>query len=155
MRINLVKLYLLIFITAALQMIINSTTILYLDGIAVVLVIILATEIYSLRMLVIISLIADLIGHWYLGTHLLATIMVSFFTHHLKIFFRMSNNFQKYLILVFYYLALEGIIFSVSILSHNFNFNLLSYAINIFVLIPALLTLHNKFVIKNSMDLIY
>ena len=50
---------------------INNLTIFYVDILAIVLVCLLLGGNYNWTQLIILSLLADLFGHWYLGSHLL------------------------------------------------------------------------------------
>lgn len=154
MQINPLKLYLLILVIAIVQLIINSSTLLYLDIIGMVLVVILVNGIYSLRMLVAIGLFADLIGHWYLGTHLVATILISFLTSSMLNFYRMSSSIQKIIIVGVFYSLLSLIDGLIGLLTHNSNFHLLNYIVELIVLTPIVLWLFNRFIIKISADII-
>ena len=78
MQIKYFSLYTLIIVILVLQLLINNATILYIDCLTLVLVALLLDGFFSVRFIFIVCLLADLFGHWYLGTHLLAIILISF-----------------------------------------------------------------------------
>ncbi|HLX53308.1 MAG TPA: hypothetical protein VKR58_05180, partial [Aquella sp.] len=88
MQVKYLNLIILIVIILAFQLIINNTTILYIDCLTLVLVTLLLDGFFSVRFIFIVCLLADLFGHWYLGTHLLAITIISFPTKGLVNFYR-------------------------------------------------------------------
>lgn len=78
MQIKYLNLSILIIIILFLQLIINNTTILYIDCLTLLLVAFLLDGLFPVRLILIVSLLADLFGHWYLGTHLLAITLISY-----------------------------------------------------------------------------
>lgn len=137
-----------------LQLLINIFTQVSVDGLGVMMVILLAYGVYSLRFVVVISLLADLIGHWYLGSHLLAIILIGFVMARLVNYFRMSYFMQKTLIIISFYSFLMAIIALVNGMLHNYTFSWLEYVIEI-ILCPISLMLFNKYIIKPSASVIF
>ncbi|MFN7094620.1 MAG: hypothetical protein ACK4M7_04575 [Burkholderiales bacterium] len=154
MQINQLRLFILSLGLAILQLIINATTIFYLDCLAVILVILLINGKYSIRLLVVLALIADLIGHWYLGTHLFACITLSFLSRYCVNFYRMCNPFQKVIMVGLFYSLFRAIMFCIGLITHNSHFAWLNYSLEIIGLAPLILWLFNSWVIKISADLI-
>ena len=96
MQINSIRFILFIIGIAIIQQIVNNSTTIYIDCVGLVLVALLITntECYF-RFLIILSIFADLIGHWYFGTHLLAVILISFISNYIVDFYKICNNLQK------------------------------------------------------------
>ena len=123
MQVKYLNLIILIVIILAFQLIINNTTILYIDCLTLVLVTLLLDGFFSVRFIFIVCLLADLFGHWYLGTHLLAITIISFPTKGLVNFYRVSNVLQKIVLNGIFALIAYGIISIVDILFHRFGMN--------------------------------
>lgn len=155
MQINNFWLVILTIILALIQSLINNSGIVYIDCVGVVLIALLINGNYPLRIIVANAIFADLIGHWYLGTHLLAIILVSFLTVPLINFYRMSNLIQKNILACLLYTCSLIIIIIVGILTHNIIFNWTNYLLNIFVVCPLILWVLNKLAFKARSDLIY
>ena len=136
------------------QLLINIFTQISFDGLGVVLVILLAYGVYSLRFVVFISLVADLIGHWYLGSHLFAIIIISFIISRLVNYFRMSYFIQKTLIIIIFYSLLVGIMAVINSLLHNYTFSWSEYIAEV-ISCPMILLLFNVYIIKPSINVIF
>ena len=155
MQINNFRLVVLIIALALIQLLIKSSGVIYLDCVGVVLIALLINGNYSLRMIVVSAIFADLIGHWYLGTHLLATMLVSFLAVPLINFYRMSNPIQKNILTSILYACNLTIIALVGVLTHNVIFNWTNFFLNICIVCPLALWLLNRLAFKANSDFIY
>lgn len=154
MIIDNLRLTLFIFVGAILEVIINNTTILYIDILGIILVIILVNEIYTIGSLIFISLVADLIGHWYLGSHLLSLVLISFTTSRFINFYKMCNSIQKNFITILYYSISVCFLVAIGAITRTMHFSLISYLLEVIFLLPIILWLFNKIIIKTTMDII-
>lgn len=146
----------LILLLSIFQVVINNSTKVYLDCLSVVLVIILFANVFSFRSVIILALFADLIGHWYLGSHLFAAMIVSFMARPLVNFYKMSGGVQRSITIAIFYTILTCIITLIGMITHNLSISWLDFAIEIFILCPAILFLYNFTKIKTySPDIIY
>jgi hypothetical protein len=76
--VNNLRFVLLCTVLIFLQFIINNFTIFYIDIIAILLISLLLRGNLIWVQLITISFIGDLIGHWYLGSHLLTVVLLSY-----------------------------------------------------------------------------
>lgn len=156
MKINHLKFALLIVFFALIQILINNIYPVYVDWLGIVLVFLLFINIFTFSLIIIISFVADLIGHWYLGTHLLAIVLISLIVSPLLNFYKMSNEVQKYFILCVFYAILRFIIFIIGLLTKNSFIGLNSFIIEALVLAPLTLILFNMVGVKTiATDIIY
>lgn len=155
MQINKLKFGMLIVGIIIIQLLVNYFTQVSIDGLAVTLIILLAYGLYSLRFVVAISLLADLIGHWYLGSHLLAVILIGFIAMRFVNYFRMSDFLQKAMIVIGFYSLLVATITLLNTVLHNYTFVWSGYVIDIIVLCPIILMLFSLYIIKTSTSVIY
>lgn len=146
------KLSIAIVIFALFQITLNVSTTFYIDCIGIILVILLFIDNISILSIVIISLIADLIGQWYIGSHLFAIIFCSFFNKTFINFYKMTNPGNKYFIIILFYSLLSGILTIISYISHNFGFSIYNYLLDIIAIIPLVLFIFHKFVIEHVLD---
>ncbi len=153
MQVKYLNLFILIVIILAFQLIINNTTILYIDCLTLVLVTLLLDGFFPVRFIFVVCLFADLFGHWYLGTHLLAITLVSFPTKGLVNFYRVSNVLQKIVLNGIFALIAYGIIGLVDILLHKSGISGINLLIEIFILNPIILLMLSAFVIKLPSDI--
>lgn len=150
------KLAILIIALSIFQVIINNSTILYIDCLSVILVALLFNKNLPLRLIIGISLFADLMGHWYLGSHLFGAILLSFLSQRMVIFFSLSSKFQQCFIISIFYAMLTGVLTTIGLLTHNTFINWLNFSIEIFVLCPVIFgLLHLTYVRWYSSDIIY
>ncbi len=154
MRIDNLRLAIFIFIGPILEIIINNTTILYIDIFGIILVIILVNEIYTMGSLIFISLLADLIGHWYLGSHLLSLVLISFTTSRFINFYKMCTFMQKNFITILYYSVSVCFLVAIGAITRTLHFSLLSYLLEIIFLLPIIFWLFNKIIIKTTTDIL-
>ena len=150
------KLAILIISLSIFQVIINNSTILYVDCLSVVLVALLFNKGLPLRVIIGISVLADLMGHCYLGSHLFGAILLSFLSQRMVIFFSLSGRFQQCFIISIFYAMLSGILALIGLLTHNSFINWLNFAIEIFVLCPIIFGLLQLTNVKGySSDIIF
>ncbi|MBP9743381.1 MAG: hypothetical protein KBD37_08485 [Burkholderiales bacterium] len=156
MQRNNIRFILLILCLSTLQIIINNSTKLYIDCLSVVLVIMLFSSAFSLGIVVLLALLADLIGHWYLGSHLFAVLILSFLTTPLVNFYRISSYLQMNVTICIFYAILTGIIALIGLSTHNLFISWYDFTIDTFILCPLVLALFNLLGIKSSSsDIIY
>jgi cell shape-determining protein MreD len=136
------------------QLIVNNTTILYIDCLTILLVIFLLEGLFSIKIILVISLLADLFGHWYLGTHLLAIILISFPIKNLVNFYKLSNTLQKIVLNGIFTFITYIIIELIDILLHNSSINWVNLLIEVIVLNPILLLISNILINKLPFDFI-
>jgi|SRR6185437_6755862 len=153
MQVKYLNLFILIVIILAFQLIINNTTILYIDCMTLVLVTLLLDGFFPVRIIFVVCLLADLFGHWYFGTHLLAITLISFPTKGLVNFYRVSNVLQKVVLNGIFALIAYGIIGLVDVLLHKSGMNWINLLIELLVLNPIILLMLSAFVIKLPSDI--
>lgn len=154
MQISYFRFSLLIGLILIIQSIVNNTTILYFDCLPLLLVAILLEGIFEIRLIFMICLLADLFGHWYLGTHLLSITLVSFLTKGFVNFYRVSNVLQKVIFNGIFSLIAYIIITLVGLVMHNSNFGWLNLLIEVIIINPVILFILSSFIIKMPPDII-
>ena len=127
----------LFIILILLEVYINNISKVYIDIMGVVLLIYVINFNLSIKNIVIISLIADLIGFWYLGTHLIAIITVSILSDKLANYFNLLNTFQKIIFMYIIYALMALIILIIGKVIHNYFINMPGFFIEL-ILIPFL-----------------
>ena len=151
-----IRLNVFILFLAICQIIINNSTCIYVDCLGVVLVILLFNNIISFKSIILLSIVADLIGFWYLGSHLFATIIISFLTGSLVNFYNMSSQLQKRMIVCIFYAILVIITTFIGIITHNSFVNWLNLLVEIFIVCPVIQQIFILAKIKpQSVDIIY
>lgn len=156
MKTNNFKLPLYILIIAIIQLIINSNSRLYLDLLGITIIILILSNNYSFKSLIIISLIADLIGHWYLGSHLITAICLTFIsTTSTTNFFNISTFLHKCIILIFFTVIFFIILLMIDLLVHNTVISPVSLIIEVVIIAPLLLKFLEKILIKHTQDFIF
>ncbi len=143
MRDNNIKLLILIFGLMLFQLIINNLTVLYLDCLSVILIILLFRKNSYLKLIIFIAFFTDLIGHWYLGSHLFAVILLSFLSQKLVITYSLSGSLQKMAMISIFYAMLSGIMMLIGLLTGNSFINWIDFSIEVLVLCPIILWLFN------------
>ena len=135
------KLLILIFGLMLFQLIINNLTVLYLDCLSVILVILLFRKNSYLKLIIFIAFFTDLMGHWYLGSHLFAAILLSFLSQRLVITYSLGSSLQKVAMISIFYAMLSGILILIGLLTHNSFINWIDFSVEVFVLCPVILWL--------------
>lgn len=135
------KLFTLILSLIIFQLIINNLTIYYTDALGVVLVVLLFRENVHLRLIVILALFADLMGHWYLGSHLFVVIFLSFLSQRLIVMYYLAGALQKVAMVSVFYSMLGLILMLIGSLTHNSPINWADFSLDVFIICPVILWL--------------
>ncbi len=135
---NNIRFLLLILSLSIFQLIINSSTIFYIDCLGVILIILLFKKNISLRIIILLSFFTDLMGHWYIGSHLFAVIIISFFTQNLFTMYAMGSSIQRTFMISIFYALLSGIISLIGILTHSGFINWLDFGLEVILLCPLI-----------------
>ncbi len=151
MKTNKMKLTLLIIALSCWELFINNVTPIYVDLLGVLLVIRLVNDSYSLRGLVVLSLLADLIGHWYLGSHLIIILLLSFITTNIPHFYRICGFWQKNTLLILFYTLFCAGLTLLAWITGKYSFYWIGYIFEIIIFIPIINYLFIK-VIKQRFD---
>lgn len=148
MRIRKIKFILFILLLTIIQLLINSFNKCAVDILGVFLVILLSYGFYSLRFVISISLLADLFGHWYLGSHLLCILIIGVFISNLVNYFKISSFIQKLIIIIAFYSLLIASVTIVNGILKNYTFGFYSYLFEIILLCPIILALFDSYIVK-------
>lgn len=130
------RLILLLIVLAITQFIVNDFTIFYIDVIGVVSLSLLLEGKSNWWKLILISIFADLIGHWYLGTHLLAIVLLSFFSGSFNRYYQLCGWVNRSFIVVIYFLVMNLIIYGIDIVIGKTFFTFPNLALEVFVVVP-------------------
>jgi cell shape-determining protein MreD len=77
-------------------------------------------------------------GHWYIGSHLFAVIIISFFTQNLFTMYAMGSSIQRTFMISIFYALLSGIISLIGILTHSGFINWLDFGLEVILLCPLI-----------------
>ena len=154
-KLNQFKLIGLTCVFMIMQLIINTSSTVYVDILGVLLMILLVNQLYSLQQLIIIAYVADLIGHWYLGSHLFSLILLSFLTDKNFNFYKMSNYWQKNLFIIIFYALFNLVMAIIGVLTHSLKIDLLDFACEAFILCPVIFLIVSRVLATTSVDLFY
>ena len=154
MKINKIKISSLVIFLVFLELFTNNVTPLYVDVLGVLLVIWLVNDSYSLHGLVVLSLLADLIGNWYLGSHLIIILLLSFITANVTHFYRICGFWQKNILLIFFYSLFCVALVVLSFITGRYNFNWINYICELVIYIPLVNYFFIKVIDNSSDDLI-
>ena len=138
-----------------LQILINSSTKLYLDLMGAIIVILLLNNNYTFKSLIIITFLADIIGHWYIGTHLFAAILITFLSSRVTTFFNLSTFLKKNLIVAFFYALFLLIVSLIDLCLHNPGMHVTDIIIEIFIFSPIILKILDNLLIKHTENIIF
>lgn len=119
------------------QFMINNFTIFYVDIFGAIIVVAIMIGSYSWLSLICLSLLADLLSHWYLGTHLIALVLISIVSSKIVNFYKISNAINKFVIVAFYYSLLSLIIVIIEFATGRVFFSASNLLFQIFVVIPV------------------
>lgn len=154
MRISKLGFIITVLLLTILQQVINQNTTLYLDIVGVVAISVLLNIEYTLTTLAIVSIFADLVGHWYLGTHLFASIITSLLTQSVINFYRMCNPLQKAFFASVFYLILLLLVALIGYITHNIVVSITNFILNIIIVCPITMYILNRYAYKISPDII-
>lgn len=145
MIINKLSFILLCVVLIVVQFVINNFTIFYVDMIAIILVSLLLRGNLVWLQLIVLSFIGDLIGHWFLGSHLLAVVLISYFTSKVANFYRMCGWFPKTLISMFYLALFYLVIYLVELSTRRVFTSIDSLIVQLLILLPIVQFALNRF----------
>lgn len=153
---NNIKFIFLVILLSVFQVTINNSTGLYIDCLSVAIIILLFSNVFSFIVVVLLSLLADLLGHWYLGSHLFVAVALSFLSVPLINYYRLSGYVQMSVIVCIFYALLTAVITLIGFVTHNLFINWLGFVVEIFILCPVIQGLFIMFGIKAvTQDIIY
>ena len=152
MQINKFKLYGLILVLTILQITINASSKIYIDILGALMVVILAYRMFEFYQLIILAIIADFIGTWYLGTHVIALTLLSIITNKYSNFYKILNYLQKNIFIIIYGIIQYFIIYAIGIIVHHSSFSFLNFIIQIIFIYPLILFATNKLLINNNYE---
>ena len=155
MIVNNFKLAILFLALVIIQILVNNFTVIYIDNLALVLVVLLLSGRYSWIQLIVLSLIADLIGHWYLGSHLLAITLLSMFSANFANFYKVCNGFQRSIITGLFYLGLIFIIYLISLATSRVYVSFSGLFLSLIVILPLVQMLINRWLLGSNSDYIF
>jgi cell shape-determining protein MreD len=99
--------------------------------------------------------LADLFGHWYLGSHLLAITILSFFSAKFTNFYRMCNWFQRTVTANFFFMFLNAIIYAVELATHKVFNSWQGGVLELLVLMPIIQWCLDKVIHQRSSEFIF
>lgn len=155
MIINNLRLFVFLLILLVTQFSINNFTIMYVDLFGILLLISLLSGSYSWHKMVIFSLIADIFGHWYLGTHLVTIVLVSLLAPNMINFYRMSGWFQRSLITNLYFIIFNLIICVIDLVLSKTHLSISGFIFEILIVMPVIQLLLDKFIIQKNNEFIW
>jgi hypothetical protein len=155
MTINNFKLSVLCAFLIIVQFLINNLTIIYVDLLTIVPIILLLSGRYNWLQLIILSIIADLIGHWYLGSHLLAITILSLFSNGFANFYKICNAFQRTVLAGLFFLFSGLIVYIVSIATERAYLSGWGFVTALFVALPIVQYLMNRWILASSSDFLF
>jgi cell shape-determining protein MreD len=110
---------------------------------------------YSWTQLIILSLLADLFGHWYLGSHLLAITILSIFSSKFTSFYRVSNWLPRTIMANIFFSILLLIIYLIDVIVGKVFTSFSSLVFEVIVLMPLIQFILQKFVNLRPSDIIF
>lgn len=149
------RLGIFLFLLLVSQFLINNFTIFYVDFFGILLIVSLMSGAYSWSKMVMFSLLADIFGHWYLGTHLVSIVIISFMVHNLVNFYRMCGWFQRTLVTNVFFIVMKLVIFVIdATLSHTYV-SINSLIFEIIICMPIIQLVLDKIIIKRTSEFVW
>lgn len=152
MIVNNLRFVLLCTVLIFFQFIINNFTIFYIDIIAILLISLLLRGNLIWVQLITISFIGDLIGHWYLGSHLLTVVLLSYFTNKVANFYRMCGWFPRMLISMFYFALFFLVIYLIELLTRRVFTSVDSLIFQLLVILPVVQLILDKLTVRKPSE---
>lgn len=151
------NLRLILFVLSLLitQFLINNLSIFYVDLLGIVLIITLIENKSSWLVLVILSIVADLFGHWYLGSHLFAILLLSWLSTRTSRFYLLCGWVNRTVIANFFFLLMGLVIYLLDLVLGKTFTSLSSIALELFFLMPLVQFIFNTFVHAKSSEFIW
>lgn len=150
-----IKLYTLIIVFTIFEAAINSSSILYIDLVGIFVLSLLVNKMCLFRQLILFSIIADLTGRWYLGTHLFTLILISFFSDRYHAFYKLSNISQKNIFFIMCAIIQSTFIALIGIITNNFKVDIISFATEILVICPLVFMISTTVLKQYYSDMLY
>lgn len=151
------NLRLILFVLSLLitQFLINNLSIFYVDLLGIVLIITLIENKSSWLVLVILSLVADLFGHWYLGSHSLAILLLSGLTTRVSRFYLLCGWVNRNVIANFFFVLMSAVIYLIDVILGKSFSSLPSAILELFVLMPLVQLAFGSLVHVKSAEFIW
>lgn len=137
------------------QFLINNLSIFYVDLLGIVLIITLIENKSSWLVLVTLSLVADLFGHWYLGSHLFTILLLSGLSTRMSRFYLLCGWINRTMIANFFFLLMGLVIYLLDLALGKTFTSLFSIALELFFLMPLVQFIFNTFVHAKSSEFIW
>jgi membrane protein YqaA with SNARE-associated domain len=132
--------YVLLSLLLIVQVLINSMTNWSIDIFGSIIIVLALTD-DALLVITLIAAIADLLGHWYLGTHLLSILVIGAVFEYIRQFFVICSFMQRLSLVTLCFISFSIVECIIDVVSHGMRINLYSYIINIFVICPLVFLL--------------
>lgn len=126
-----------------------------IDLLGILSLIILINRYTSYPKLFILSIIADLIGPYYIGTHFLSLLIISFISDRYYNFYKILTHFQKNIVIITFILLFELIINIVRIITNNTSNYINSIIFSIIVLPFIYIIIHSIYNKNYNKDNLY
>lgn len=144
-----------LFLLLVSQFLINNFTIFYVDFFGILLIVSLMSGAYSWSKMVMFSLLADIFGHWYLGTHLVSIVIISFMVHNLVNFYRMCGWFQRTLVTNVFFIVMKLVIFVIDAILSRTYVSINSLIFEIVICMPIIQLVLEKIIIKRTSEFVW
>ncbi|RTK98256.1 MAG: hypothetical protein EKK57_12100 [Proteobacteria bacterium] len=149
------RLGIFLFLLLVSQFLINNFTIFYVDFFGILLIVSLMSGAYSWSKMVMFSLLADIFGHWYLGTHLVSIVIISFMVHNLVNFYRMCGWFQRTLVTNVFFIVMKLVIFVIDAILSRTYVSINSLIFEIVICMPIIQLVLEKIIIKRTSEFVW
>lgn len=150
--VNKVSFIIFCIILVVAQFLTNNFSIFYVDLFAILLVSLLLRGNLLWLQLIILSFVGDLIGHWFLGTHLLVVVLLSYFTNKIANFYRMCGWFPRTLISIFYLAIFYLIVYIVELSTKRVVTSLDDILVQLLVFLPLVQLVLNLLTTQKSSE---
>jgi cell shape-determining protein MreD len=141
--------YITIILLILLQLLINVLMPDKIDLLGVFLLIILVNKYSNYTKIIILSIIADLIGPYHIGTHLISLLIISFISDRYYNFYKILTHLQKNIILITFILLFQLIINIVRFITNNTS-NYIYSTIFSLIILPFIYIITNSIYKKSS-----
>ena len=149
------RLIIFVLILLLAQFLINNLSIFYVDLLGIILINLLIEGKSSWLALVLLSLVADLFGHWYLGSHLLAIVVLSVFSVRVNRFYQLCGWINRSIIANFFFLLMSLVIYLIDILLGKTFTSFYSITLELVLLMPLVQFTLNYIVNLKSTEFIW
>lgn len=149
------RLGIFLFLLLVSQFLINNFTIFYVDFFGILLIVSLMSGAYSWPKMIVFSLLADIFGHWYLGTHLVSIVIISFMVHNLVNFYRMCGWLQRTLVTNVFFIVMKLVIFVIDAILSRTYVSINSLIFEIVICMPIIQLVLEKIIIKRTSEFVW